>query len=416
MLVYGLVMVFSASYPNSVLYKEQPFYYAARQTLWLVVGVVGMVVLARVPYGIWERWAVPLMGVTLVALVVLLLVGIERFGSTRTLLGGSVQPSQPAKVIIVVYIAAWLASKGDAIRNVSVGLIPFSALLGILSVLMVLQPSISTAVLVVITASIMFFIAGAAVGQLLFVGATAGLTFWLVIRYSGYASARIDRYIDSIWNPLASEEHQVRYSLQAMTQGGPFGVGIGQGTAQQPGFVPVPWSDNIYAVISEELGLLGALLVILLFALLAWRGLQIALRCRDPFGTLLAVGVTSMLVVQALFNMAVVVAAVPPTGVPLPFFSYGGSSMLAAMAAVGLLFSVSRYGRTGGRLHRPAPPGSEAAAQRLDTHARLDFGWRDGGTRLSGAGSGGAVGARSPGSPGTPARRPAAGTSTRRAR
>ncbi len=403
MVIYGLVMVFSASYPNSVLYKDQPFYYIGRQALWLVPGVALMVVLARIPYGIWRQLAVPMILATVVSLVVLLLFGIERFGSTRTFVGGSVQPSQPAKVIIVIYVAAWLASKGDTIRDVSVGLIPFSVLLGFFSVLMVLQPSISTAVLVVITATIMFFIAGAAVGQLLVVAVGAALTFWGVIRYSGYASERIEKYIDSIWNPLNSAEHQVRYSLQALTQGGPFGVGIGQGTAQQPGYVPVPWSDNIYAIIGEELGLLGTLLVLVLFALLAWRGLQIALRCRDPFGTLLAVGLTSMLVVQALFNMAVVVAAVPPTGVPLPFFSLGGSSMLAAMAAVGLLFSVSRYGRSGGRVHRPAPPGSEAAVQRANTHANPDFGGRDGRTRLSGAGSRSAVGARSPARPKRPA-------------
>lgn len=437
MLIYGIIMVFSSSYPYSVLGKDHPFYYVGYQLLWIAVGAVVMFVAARIPYTIWERWSVPLMGVTVATLVLLLLFGIERFGSTRSLVGGSVQPSQPAKVIIVIYIAAWLASKGDRIRDVRVGLVPFSVLLGFLTLLVVLQPSISTAVLIVATASIMFFIAGAALVQLLFVASGAGLTFWLVINYISYASDRLTKYWDSIWDPINSAEHQVQYSIQALTHGGPIGVGIGQGIAQRPGFVPVPWSDNIYAVIGEELGLVGTLLVVLLFALLAWRGLRIAMHCRDPFGMLLAVGLTSMLVVQGLLNMAVVVAWIPPTGVPMPFFSYGGSAMLATMAAVGLLFSISHYSRSG---NRPASKASKTtnavvrtaagvaaigprggpqgvapvrksyAAQAqigLENNAGLDFGWGDGGSRLSGTGSGSATGAgsRSGGKPAGAGRR-----------
>jgi cell division protein FtsW len=287
-----------------------------------------------------------------------------------------------------------------------------------------LQPSISTAVLIVLTASIMFFLAGAALGQLVVIGMISGLTFWFVINYISYASDRLTKYWNSIWDPINSAEHQVQYSIQALTHGGPVGVGIGQGIAQQPGFVPVPWSDNIYAVVGEELGLVGTLLVILLFGLLAWRGLRIAMRCRDPFGMLLAVGLTSMLVVQGLLNMAVVVAWIPPTGVPMPFFSYGGSAMLATMAAVGLLFSISHYSRnrpvskstistTAGpaaigpnqSTARKAAPARKATPARrsyaaqaqigVEKHAGHDFGWGDGGSRLSGAGGGSTTGAGS---------------------
>lgn len=398
MLIYGLVMVFSSSYPYSILGADHPFYFIALQLLWIALGIVVMVAAATIPYAFWERYSVPLMGVTVVALLVLLVVGQERFGSVRTLIGGSIQPSQPAKVIIIIYIANWLASKGNRIRSVSIGLLPFSIMLGVLSVLIVLQPSISTAVLIVITAMIMFFIAGAAISQLLVVGAGAAATFWLILHYSAYASTRIQKYLDSIWDPLNSQEHQVRQSVQALTLGGPVGVGIGQGTAQMPGFVPMPWSDNIYAVIGEELGLLGTLLVILLFALLVWRGLRIAMRCQEPFGMLLALGLTAMLAVQATINIAVVVAAIPPTGMPLPFFSYGGSAMLATMAAVGLLFSVSRYGRGMGRVARPAPATDEAG-NRVDVDARDDFGRRYRRPRVSRARGRGPTAAR--GSPGT---------------
>lgn len=147
----------------------------------------------------------------------------------------------------------------------------------------------------------------------------------------------------------------------------------------------MPWSDNIFAVIGEELGLLGTLLVILLFALLVWRGLRIAMRCRDPFGMLLALGLTAMLAVQATINIAVVVAWIPPTGMPLPFFSYGGSAMLASMAAVGLLFSISRFGRGVGRVTR-SPVATDDLGNRVEPNARDDFGGRYGRPRLSGAG------------------------------
>ena len=397
MLVFGLVFVLSASYPNSVEWREQPFYWFGRQAIWLAVGLTAMLVMARIPYTFWQRWAVPMMAVTLAALFVLMFVGAERFGSTRTFLNGSVQPSEIAKVIIIVYIAAWLASKGDRIRDVRAGLIPFGVLLGLLTLLIVLQPAISTAGLIVATAVTMFFIAGAAVRQIMVVAAGVITTFWVVIQFNDYAGARIAKYWESFWNPASSQEYQVQQTVQAFMRGGPVGVGVGQGLAQQQGFVPLAWTDNIYAVIGEELGLLGALVVVLLFALLAYRGLRVAIRCRDPFGALLATGITTMLTLQALLNAAVVVAAVPPTGVTLPFFSYGGSSMLMALAAVGLLLSISRYGRVRGA--RAASPVSSASPPRSDTgaaagparsssHASTDFGWRHRGTRVSGAGRG----------------------------
>lgn len=390
LLVFGLVFVLSSSYPDSVEWREQPFYWLGRQLMWVVVSVVAMLVMARIPYRVWERWAVPMMAVTLAVLFVLMFVGAERFGSTRTFLNGSVQPSEIAKVVIIVYIAAWLASKGNRVRDVRGGLIPFGVLLGLLTLLIILQPAISTAGLIVATAVTMFFIAGASVRQILVVAAGMIATFWVVIQYNAYAAERIAKYWESFWNPAASKEYQVMQTVQAFMRGGPLGVGVGQGMAQQAGFVPLAWTDNIYAVVGEELGLLGALVVILLFALLAYRGLSIAIRCRDPFGMLLATGITTVLTLQALLNAAVVVAAVPPTGVTLPFFSYGGSSLLMAMAAVGLLLSVSRYGRV-----QPARASSSASPSRAgarpagsSSHASSDSGGRHRGTRLPGAGRG----------------------------
>ena len=370
-------MVFSASYPRGLEGFEDPFYFILRQLAWLALGIAALVVGARMPYKVWNRWSIPLMGVALLALLGVIFFGSERFGATRTFLNGSVQPSEPAKMVIIVYVSAWLTSKGRRIRDARAGLLPFGVLMGIVAVLIVLQPEISTAILIVVTAAVMLFIAGADIKQLLVVSVIAAFTFWMVITYSSYAGDRVDRYLDSVGNPLASEEWQVSQAVQALMRGGLFGRGVGNGLAQQTGFLPVSWSDNIYGVIGEELGLLGTLSILLLFAMLAWRGLRIALRAPDNFGMLLATGITTMLILQALLNMAVIVAAAPPTGVTLPFISYGGSSLVASLFGIGILLSISRYG---------LESGARAAEVGRYSYERIDLRRGDGRSRVSGAG------------------------------
>lgn len=382
----GMVTVFSASYAWGYADYDDPYYYVSRQLSWGAIGLVVMVVAANIPYTIWERWSVVLMALALLALMAVIAIGSERFNATRTYFGGSVQPSEPAKIVIVMYISAWLASKGERIRDVRVGLLPFSVLMGAIAVLIVAQPNISTAILIVATASIMFFIAGAEMKQLLVVGGGAAATFWLVIRYSSYAHDRVAKYMASLWDPMQSDEYQVQRAVEALIRGGLFGQGIGNSQAKIPGYLPVVWSDNIFAVIGEEMGLLGALLVIFLFAMLAYLGLRTALRAPDTFGMLLATGITASLTLQALLNMAVIVAAAPPTGVTLPFISYGGSSLVTALAAIGILLNISRY--TGAVA---ATRGTTAAVKSTVTgkqaYAHFDFGWRDRWSRLSGTGS-----------------------------
>jgi len=404
MLLFGLgiVMVFSASFAWGYADYDDPYFYLVRQLIWGVIGLVVMVMVANIPYTIWERWSVVLMAVALLALMAVIAVGTERFNATRTFLGGSVQPSEPAKIIIVMYVSAWLASKGTRIRDVRVGLLPFSVLMGAIAVLIVAQPNISTAILIVATASIMFFIAGAEMKQLLVVGAGGAATFWLVIRYSSYAHDRVAKYMASLWDPMQSDEYQVQRAVEALIRGGLFGQGIGASQAKIPGYLPVVWSDNIFAVIGEEMGLLGALLVIFLFAMLAYLGLRTALRAPDNFGMLLSTGITASLTLQALLNMAVIVAAAPPTGVTLPFISYGGSSLVTALAAIGILLNISRHagtkatggsivgssgGATGGSLARSTVKAGTPVGTGKQTNARFDFGWRDRWPRLSGTGS-----------------------------
>lgn len=379
LLMFGTVMVFSASFAQGIYGFDRPYYFVAFQLAWIALGVVALTVAARIPYSIWEQWSVPLMGAALLSLLAVVLFGDETFGSTRTFFGGRVQPSEPAKIAIIIYISAWLASKGARVRDVQVGLLPFAMLMGIVTVLLVSQPNISTAILIVATASIMFFIAGANLMQLVLIALGGGVTFWLVIRYSSYAGGRVQRYVESFRDPLTSNEWQVEQAMRALTRGGLTGVGLGNGEAKLPGYLPMSWSDNIFALIGEELGLLGLLVVILLFALLAYRGLRTALRAPDTFGMLLATGITSLVILQALLHTAVAVALSPPTGVPLPLISYGGSSLVTMMGGIGILLSVSRA--HGHKASDSLPLGKSA-------YARLDFRWRDRGARVSGSGGG----------------------------
>lgn len=343
LVILGIVMVFSASYPRGIEGYQTPYFFVARQLMWLGIGIVGLIIAARIPYPFWDRWSVPIMGVTLLALVAVIVIGAERFGATRTYYQGSVQPSEAAKIAVIIYVSAWLTSKGRRIREVRAGLLPFGVLMGAIAVLIALQPEISTTILIVVTSAVMLFVAGAAVKQLAAVGVIFAGTFFLMIYYSPYAGDRIDRFLASVTNPVASDEWQVSQGVQALMRGGLFGRGLGNGLAQQTGYLPLSWSDNIYGVIGEELGLLGALFVIVLFALLAYRGLRIALRAPDNFGMLLATGVTTSLILQTLLNMAVTAAVSPPTGVTLPFISYGGSSLVASLFGIGILLSISRY-------------------------------------------------------------------------
>lgn len=389
LLCFGQVIVFSASFAIGLDF-DSPYYFASRQLAYMATGIAVMVVLARVPYTFWRTWAIPIMAVTLLALVAVLMFGTDAHNARRTFFGGRIQPGEAAKLGVVIYAAAWLTSKGDRIRQVQVGLLPFSILLGIVGMLLYFQPSLSTAVLIIATAFIMFFIAGAAIHQLLIVFVGGIATFWVVFEYSplaAHARERIDLYMQAIWNPLESDQWQVWQAIQALVRGGVFGTGVGEGVAKLPGHLPVTWQDNIFALIGEELGLMGALFIVLLFTLLAYFGLRTALRAPDNFGAILATGITTLITLQAVLHMAVTVSITPPTGQPLPLVSYGGSSLVTMLAAIGILLSISK-GLTGPALGSAASTatGRQAVSGKTQ-HARFDFGWRDWGSRLSGAGS-----------------------------
>lgn len=380
LLVIGLMMVYSATFDWSYQEYQSSFHIASRQFTWVGAGLVAMVIMAAVPYERWQQLAVPVIGVVLLSLVLVLFVGDDRFGARRSFLNGSLQPGELAKLAMVIYIAAWLASKGDQIRDVTYGLIPYAVLIGVVAGLIVMQPDVSTATLIGLTALAMFFFAGADILQLAAGGAVGGITFIVLVNQLPHARQRIDEYL-VVWRDPRLVGHHIQQVLMALGSGGLFGVGLGQGQ-QKLGYLPAPHTDSIFAVLGEELGLAGCLLVIGLFALLAYRGFRIALNAPDAFAALLACGVTCWLTFQALINVGVMTGLLPFTGVALPFISAGGSAMVVSLSGVGLLLSVSRGRRIGRRVGRAGSRARQGNRQR----ANLDRRWGNRGTRLSRSG------------------------------
>jgi len=361
LVILGLIMVYSATF----ILRLDSAYFLKRQALWVVLGFAGLLAMAQLDYRILRRLALPIMGLSVLSLLAVLLVGRGVGNAQRWFLEGSVQPSEFVKLAFVIYIAAWLASKGDKIRDVTYGLIPFSILLGAVTALIVLQPDLGTAILVVATAGAMFFIAGAEVSQLIIALLAGGPTLYAVIINSGYAQDRIWVFLNPGSDPYGAG-YQIQGILSALSAGGITGCGLGAGTQK---LVPpyVYHTDAILSVVGEELGLVGCLIIISLFLFIAYRGLVITLRAPDTFGMLLGFGVTCWVVFQAVIHIAVNTATLPFTGITLPFMSFGGSSLTMCLSGIGVLLSISRVGRE----------------RKLRTSAAFAFGRRDRRPRLS---------------------------------
>ncbi len=345
LLVAGLVMVYSASFGVDMAESGKPStYFLVRQLAWAAIGVAALAVMALINYEVWRRWSIPILATALALLTVLLFIRGGEQGAQRWILGTSVQPGEAVKLAVIIYIAAWLSSKGNKVRELTYGMVPFAIILGVVTGLIILQPNFSTAFLIVLTAVAMLFVGGGDVKQLLIGIVVGGASLAALVRLSPY---RWNRFLTFIQNPLRDplgRGYQTAHAIYALQTGGVGGVGLG-GSVQKMGYLYAPHTDAIFAIIGEELGLIGATAIIILYGVLAYRGLRIAQRCADPFGALLATGITCWLVFQAALHMAVVTATVPFTGITLPFVSFGGSSLLASMAAVGLLLSVSRGGQ-----------------------------------------------------------------------
>lgn len=346
LVMFGTVMVFSASFPDVAVEEGLARYSVLiRQLFYVALGCVGLIVGMRIDYHAYHRLAFWMMlGIValLIALVFVPGVGTEVFGAKRWIMFGplSIQPSELAKPAIVLYMASWLSAKGKHVSSFSHGLVQFSVVMGVLVGLVMLEPDLGTSVLLVTVGVAMFFVAGANpvhFASFIILGATAFLTMALSAPY------RRDRILVFL-NPDADLQNlgwQLYQARLALGSGGLFGLGLGA-SRQKFSWLPAAHNDAIFAVIGEELGLVGCGFIVVLFCAVAYRGYKIATRAPDSFGTLIAVGITTWLIFQAAFNIGGITMAIPFTGIPLPFISAGGSSLVVAMTSVGILLNVSR--------------------------------------------------------------------------
>ena len=342
LILIGMLMVYSTTFDYGLRFQDDATYYFRRQFIALIIGLAAALIVMQFDYHVLRRFSVPLLVLTIVGLLVVLFFGDAIFGAQRGFYEGSYQPSEIAKLATVLYIAHWLHSKGDRIKKVTYGLLPFSILVGSISALIVQQPDLSTAGLIAIVSFTLFFVAGADIKQILVAGAAGGAAFLFLMMTLPHAAARVDAYTVALRDPTQASWN-VRQALIALGRGGIFGVGLGE-SVQKFGALPAAHTDGVFAILGEELGLAGTLLVLGLLALLVWRGIYIATQARNSYGFLLALGISCWLGYQALINMAVITTVIPFTGIPLPFLSYGGSSLAVSLVGVGILLSISRDG------------------------------------------------------------------------
>jgi cell division protein FtsW len=340
LLTIGVIMVFSSSYYETL--KDDPFQYLKRQSIFAGIGIVAMFTAMNVPYQRYRGIATPLLLFSLVLLGAVLFMKPVN-GSRRWFPLGffNFQPSELAKVVVILYLADRLSRKAVSLDRFRGDLGVVLAVLGLHAGLILVEPDLGTAAAIVCTGIVIMIIAGLRIRHLFVLAVCGAGSLALAIINKPYRMDRLTGFLDP-WADAADTGYQVINSLYALGSGGLIGMGIGN-SRQKLGFLPEQNTDFIFAILGEELGFLGTVLVVILFLAFAWRGYRIASRCPDLFGSLLAAGLTTMIVLQAMFNMGVVTGCLPVTGISLPFISYGGSFLLVCMGTSGVLLNISRY-------------------------------------------------------------------------
>ena len=349
LVVFGLVMLFSASYATAYYrFKGDSFHFIRQQALFAAVGVVVMFVASHVDYHIFHKFAWPIMAVTVVLLIVVLFMP-ELNGAKRWIflpIGGNLQPSEVAKFAVIVLFAHIISINHKRMKTFAYGVLPFGVILGVIAGLMLLEPHLSGTVLILGIGGLMMFVGGTGLVWfgLAIAGVVAGVAGAVVLvpDLVPYAMSRIESW-QNPWLDAQGDGHQIIQSMYAIGSGGLTGLGIGN-SKQKHLYLPEPQNDFIFSVICEELGFIGALLVIFLFVALLLRGIYVAWHAKDKFGSMLVVGVIVQVTLQAVLNIAVVTKTIPNTGISLPFFSYGGTSLLMLLGEMGVVLSVSRQG------------------------------------------------------------------------
>ncbi|WP_257350553.1 stage V sporulation protein E [Pseudalkalibacillus decolorationis] len=347
LLAIGIITVYSASAQSAEIHFGDAFFFAKRQLLFATLGIIAMFLIMQVDYWTWGTWSKILLILCFILLIAVIIPGIGMVrGGARSWIGVgsfSIQPSEFTKLAMIAFLARYLSLHQKRITSFKKGLVPSLGVVLLAFGMIMLQPDLGTGAVLVGTCVVMIYVAGARVSHFVGLGVLGLIGFVILIISAPYRMKRITSFLDPWSDPLGSG-FQIIQSLYAIGPGGLLGLGLGN-SRQKYGYLPEPQTDFIFAILAEELGFIGGSLVLLLFGLLLWRGIRIALGAPDLFGSLLAVGIIGMVAIQVMINIGVVTGLMPVTGITLPFLSYGGSSLTLMLMALGVILNVSRYAR-----------------------------------------------------------------------
>lgn len=341
----GIITVLSASSPTALAETGDSYKYLKRQAVSALIGLVCMFTISKIDYKVWQRNYKVIYTFCLLLLLSVGLFGTASGGAKRWLNLGplSFQPSELAKVGVIIFYAAWLTKNKDKLKSINDGFIkPLLYIVPAVAIVLILQNHFSATLVICSLVVILMILAGCRIRYFILFGVPIAVIGVAAIFFAGqgFRLQRVLTFFDP-WQDAAGDGWQIIQSLYAIGSGGLFGVGLGD-SKQKYLYIPEPHNDFIFSVLAEELGFIGCALVIILFAILIWRGITISMKAPDMFGSLLAAGITSMIAIQVLINIAVVTSSMPVTGMALPFFSYGGTALIIILSSVGILLSVSR--------------------------------------------------------------------------
>lgn len=341
---FGLIMVFSASAPSALAYQNNEYHYILRQAIFAAIGIAAMFFVARIDYHIYAKFAFPILAISFLMLFTVYIPGLGRVvNNARRWVGYgifSIQPSEIAKIGVIIYFSYSLSLPKNRIHKFWEGLFRYLVILAAFALVLMKEPHFSCTVVLCLSCIVILFVAGAKIWHFGIMGIGASLLAAILVWIEPYRMKRVLAFLDPFAD-TSDTGYQIANSLYAIGSGGIFGLGLGM-SRQKLLYLPEAHNDFIFAIVCEELGLLGATIVIILFIMLIWRGYRIAQTAPDNYGAYLATGITSLIGIQAALNIAVVTSSVPVTGVALPFFSYGGTSLVILLASMGILLNISK--------------------------------------------------------------------------
>lgn len=352
LIIFGLIMIASAGIGYSRVRFGDEYFFFKRQLLFGVLpGLLIMTIVKNIDYRIWKKISFPFFFVSIIFLILVFVpgVGTKIYGASRWVQFGpfSFQPAEMLKISLILYLAAWLEGKKEVVEDFYESLVPFVIVVAMISFLLIKQPDIGTLGATILIAMSVFFASGAKISHMFLMGAAGLASLFVLIKLESYRMNRLLVFLNPELDPRGIG-YQINQALLAIGSGGIFGIGLGH-SLQKFNYLPEPVGDSIFAIIGEELGILGELALIFLFALLAVRGFKIAKSAPDTFGRLTAVGIVSWIIFQAFINIAAISGLIPLTGIPLPFISYGGTSIIFLLTGIGILLNISKQADLNGK-------------------------------------------------------------------